>query len=104
MLVAGVAATFAAAGLAATLNHCSPSLDCGETAMPGLAVLGGAVFLAAGGSAVYGFYQTNRCRTAWTSWCGSHDCGDEANDGTQDVRSMRSIDRSRAFAPAVPPR
>ena len=73
-LLAGVAATFGAAGLQATLNQCSPSDNCGETLMPGLAVLGSAVFLAAGGSAYYGFRQTRRCADAWTSWCGLHDC------------------------------
>ena len=73
-LLAGVAATFGAAGLQQTLTHCSPSDNCGESFMPALAVLGGAVFLAAGASALHGYRQTHRCTEAWTSWCGSHDC------------------------------
>ena len=103
-LLAGVAATFGAAGLTQTLNHCSPSSDCAESFAPGLAVLGGVVLLTAGASAFYGFHQTKRCREAWTSWCGSHDCGDEPDDGTQSVTMMRSMDRSRETAKAVAPR
>jgi hypothetical protein len=73
-VVAGAATVLGITALGATID-CSRTGDCGESAGPAVLVLTGLVLAGAGMSALYGFYQTNRCRDARTTWCESHDCG-----------------------------
>ena len=72
MVIAGTAVAFGGMALGAATGNPASS----EKPGPMLPALFFAGALAAGASAYKGFRDTNRCRTAVTSWCGSHDCGE----------------------------
>jgi hypothetical protein len=73
-LIVGGATAFGLAALGPTID-CNRRGDCTESLAPGILGLSILVFAGTATSAIYGYYQTNRCRSDRTNSCAAHDCG-----------------------------